>query len=145
VVGRSFELAKYVLLQLQLLRCGFDDQIDGGTFFQVRSATNVLQRAVAIVFGQLRELDSFGQVPFNRPDPTRQRLAIDVMQLNPKTRSRGDLGDTMAHCAGANHGNCLDRWQTAPWAAHVLRTGLESVLNHPLTTRSHQVRPFHCS
>jgi hypothetical protein len=105
------------------LGSSFDDQIDGCTFFQVCSATNMLQSAVAIILGQLRELDSLGQVPFNRTDTARQRLTIDVIKKNPKTGSRGNLGDTMAHRACANYGNCLDRRQTASWAAHALRTG----------------------
>src|SRR5690242_5184495 len=79
---------------------------------------NMLQGAVAIVFSQLRKLNPLIEVTRDRGDTTRQRLAIHIVQQNPKPRSRGDLGNAMSHRAGADYGYGLNRFQTATWAAH---------------------------
>jgi hypothetical protein len=40
----------------------------------------MLQRAVAIVFGQLAELDSFGKITFDRRHASRKRFTINIAE-----------------------------------------------------------------
>jgi hypothetical protein len=61
-------LPEYFFLELQFLGRSFNDQICGGTVDEVRSSANLLQRAVAIRFGQLGALNSLFKIAFNRPD-----------------------------------------------------------------------------
>jgi thioredoxin reductase (NADPH) len=108
---------------------------------------DVLQRAVAIVFGQFTESNSFFEVSFNRPDSTRQRFMIHVVEKDSKTCDCRNLGNTVAHRPGANHGNSLNRWRTASWATHAFRTGpatpsrLQTTKFDYLNVRSYTIRP----
>src|SRR4026209_2702984 len=100
---------------------------------------NVLQRAVAVGFSQLRELNSLGEISFDSANAARQGFTIYVVEKNSKPAESGNLGNAVAHSAGANHGNSFNRRRTDCRAAHAPRTR-PAALQMPA---SHRVRLPH--
>src|SRR6185369_7024348 len=123
----------------ELLGRGLNNQICCGTLFQVRCSMNPLQRTVAIVFSQLAALNSFDKIAVDRCNSARQRLAIHVVQQDPKPGSRGNLGNAMSHCARADDGNALNRFRTASWAAHLAENRAHTRFDYP-NIRSYTIR-----
>src|SRR5438128_2115102 len=75
---------------------------------------NSLQRFVALLLGELAELNPLREITFNRLHAARERCAIHVVQHDGKARGSGHLRNTVAHCACTKHTNAPD------WASRKL-------------------------
>jgi hypothetical protein len=61
----------------------------------------VLQDSIAIIFGELAQLNAFSKVPLDPADPAGQRLPIDVAQQDSVARGGSHLSNSVAHSACA--------------------------------------------
>ena len=106
--AHGVEVAEEFGLDLEALAGGFDDEVASGEFVALGDGTNVRQRLIALLGGELRLGDFAFQVLVDGLQAAISEALLDIEQHHRVPALGEHMGDTVAHGARADNAYGFD-------------------------------------
>ena len=108
------ELGEDLAFDLEFLGGRFDDEVAAGKRGAVDGALNAADRGVHLVLGELGFGDFAGEILADGVEAAIEEALLDFAEADIESAAREDVGDAVAHGAGAQHADGGDLAHCSP-------------------------------